>query len=72
MPQDRRGKLGAEPFRVRTTRDKAFVYFRGRLVVTLTGAVVDALRAAQAQGDTQQLQLLLARHTGNFKRGNER
>lgn len=67
---DRRGKLAEEPFDVEITRDKVFVRFRGRLVRTLTGADADAVRAVQ--GDPDQLQLVVARKTGNFKRGNER
>lgn len=67
---DRRGKLADEPFDVQVTRDKVMVRFRGRLVRTLTGADVDAVRAVL--DDPAQLQLLIARKTGNFKRGNER
>lgn len=67
---DRRGKLADEPFDVQVTRDKVLVRFRGRLVRTLTGADVDAVRAVL--DDPAALQLLVARKTGNFKRGNER
>ena len=67
---DRRGKLADEPFDVQVTRDKVLVRFRGRLVRTLTGPDVDAVRAVL--DDPEQLQLLVARKTGNFKRGNER
>jgi hypothetical protein len=52
------------------TRDKVLVRFRGRLVRTLIGPDVDAVRAVL--DDPEQLQLLIARKTGNFKRGNER
>jgi hypothetical protein len=69
---DRRGKLEDEPFDVQVTRDKVLVRFRGRLVRTLTGADVDEIRAAVDAGDGAAVQLLVARKTGNFKRGNER
>jgi hypothetical protein len=69
---DRRGKLEDEPFDVQVTRDKVLVRFRGRLVRTLTGADVDEIRAAVSAGDPTAVQLLVARKTGNFKRGNER
>lgn len=69
---DRRGKLAEEPFDVQVTRDKVLVRFRGRLVRTLAGADADEIRAAEARGDTAAVQLLVARKTGNFKRGNER
>jgi hypothetical protein len=65
---DRRGKLAEEPFDVQVTRDKVLVRFRGRLVHTLTGVDADEIRAA----DPAAVQLLVARKTGNFKRGNER
>lgn len=67
---DRRGKLSAEPFDVEVARDKVLVRFRGRLVRTLTGNDVDAVRAVL--DDPEALQLVVARKTGNFKRGNER
>lgn len=72
MAIDRRGKLEDEPFDVQVTRDKVLVRFRGRLVRTLTGADVDDIRAAMSSGDVAAVQLLVARKTGNFKRGNER
>ena len=67
---DRRGKLAAEPFEVELARDKVLVRFRGRLVRTLTGADVEAVRAVL--DDPDKLQLVVARKTGNFKRGSER
>jgi hypothetical protein len=72
MTIDRRARLADEPFDVQVTRDKVFVRFRGRLVRTLSGAGADEIRAAVAAGDPAQVQLLVARKTGNFKRGNER
>jgi hypothetical protein len=72
MPIDRRGKLGEEPFDVQIARDKVLVRFRGRLVCTLTGTDADDVRAVASTGDAAAVQLLVARKTGNFKRGNER
>ena len=60
-------------FGYRVTRDgRVFVTFRGRHVVTVAGAKGDQLAAALAGADDEQAQLLLAKATGNFKRGNER
>jgi hypothetical protein len=60
----------------RDTRERAAhkvrVFFRGRLVRTLTGDDAELIANAAAAGDDDALQLLVARKTGNFKRGNER
>ena len=72
MTVDARGKLAAEPFDVQVTRDKVLVRFRNRLVATLVGKDAEEVRAAHVAGDDAAVQLLVARKTGNFKRGNER
>jgi hypothetical protein len=67
-------------FEVQVVRDrsasvgqpKVRISFRGRLVRTLTGADAALIADAVATGDDAALQLLVARKTGNFKRGNER
>ena len=69
---DRRGKLSEQPFDVEATRDKVLIRFRGRLVRTLVGDDADEIRVALATGDEDAVQLVVARRTGNFKRGNER
>jgi hypothetical protein len=71
-PVDKRGKLEDEPFGVKLARDKVLIEFRGRLVRTLVGRDADEVRRAVDAGDEVALQLLVARKTGNFKRGNER
>jgi hypothetical protein len=62
----------SERFDVQVARDKVLVRFRGRLVRTIAGAAADQIRDAVAAGDDAAVQLLVARKTGNFKRGNER
>ena len=69
-PVDARGKLAAEPFDVQITRDKVLVRFRNRLVATLVDKDAEDIRAIA--DDPGAVQLLVARKTGNFKRGNER
>jgi hypothetical protein len=59
-------------FDVQVARGKVLIRFRGRLVRTLTGAAAAEIAAAVTAGDDAALQLLVARRTGNFKRGNER
>ena len=65
--------MAPAPFSYRTTKDgRVLVAFRGRHVVTVAGRRADRLAAALAAADGEQEQLLLARATGNFKRGTER
>lgn len=59
-----------DQFEYELTRDQVLVSFRGRLVRTLVGKDAEEVRAMVNQGG--DVQLLLARKTGNFKRGNER
>ena len=49
-----------------------FVTFHGRHVVTVAGAKAERLAAALEERRRRAGQLLLAKATGNFKRGNER
>ena len=49
-----------------------FVSWRGRDVTTLAGAEASRFLSAAERADEGGRQLLMARVTGNFKRGNER
>ena len=72
-PVDQRGRLDAEPFEHRVTKDGTIrISYGGRVVATVAGD--DALRLVTALGsaDVRSAQLLLAKATGNFKRGTER
>jgi hypothetical protein len=51
---------------------RVLISWRGRVVVTLAGEQAAAFRAQAADARPDALALLLARVTGNFKRGNER
>lgn len=60
-------------FSFRSTKDDdVLISSKGRLVVTLRGAKARRFLAAAAGAPDDALQLLMARVTGNFKRGNER
>lgn len=66
-----------DPFDHHVTKDgRVRVARGGRVVVTVAGAKADrlvaALAQAEEQGDEGEVQLLLARATGNYRRGNER
>ena len=63
----------AEPFEWRVTADsKVLVSRGGRQVVVAAGARAAKLAAQLESADEEQAQQLLARATGNYRRGNER
>ena len=68
-----RGGLAGEPFSYRASKDgKLLIYWQGKLVSTLKGNAAAKWLARLSGAGAQQTQLILARATGNFKRGNER
>jgi hypothetical protein len=74
MPEDARGRLVGTPFSYRIAKDgKVLVSRAGRLVTILSGARALRLAAGiEAAAGEAQVQQLLARATGNYRRGNER
>jgi hypothetical protein len=66
--------LDDAPFRFAVTKDgRVRISWRSRVVTTVVGAAATRLTASlDAADDEEQVQQLLARATGNFKRGNER
>ena len=71
---DRRGVLLREqPFTFRQRGDGSVaIFWKGRRVTVLTGKLAENFLAAAPECSGQELQLLMAKATGNFKRGNER
>jgi hypothetical protein len=65
--------VSADGFDWQVTKDgRVRITWRGRVVTTLAGAAAERF-AHQAEGaDEETVQALLARATGNFKRGTER
>lgn len=66
-----------DPFDHQVTQDgRVRVARGGRVVVTVAGTAADrlvaALERAEARDDEGEVQLLLARATGNYRRGNEK
>ena len=60
-------------FSYRAFKDgRVFVFFQGRHVVTLAGMKADSFLEQVDGADDSEAQLVMARVTGNFKRGNER
>lgn len=72
---DRRNKLDEQPFTYNITKKKTvrILYF-GKTVVILKENKAEQLieRMEEVDFDEFEVQLLLAKVTGNFKRGNEK
>jgi len=70
---DARGRLESDPFDFRETKAGELMISRGgRVVLTLGGKRAAALLKSLDKADEAGAQLLLAKATGNYKRGNER
>ncbi|WP_136708765.1 hypothetical protein [Agromyces sp. H66] len=70
---DERRRLVADPFDYRVTRQGGVIVSRGgRAVMTVGGHAAVRLVAALQRADDSQVQHLLARASGNYRRGNER
>lgn len=63
------GDLG---FTTREASDGIVIFHRGRKAATLRGSKAEAFRSEMARLPEPQQQQLMARLTGNYKRGNER
>jgi hypothetical protein len=67
------GKLGDEPFSYRVSGEgKVFISWQGRQVMILKDKEARRFLDRVAGLDGEQIQLAMAKITGNFKRGNER
>lgn len=65
--------LADNPFDWRVTKDGQVLISRGgRVVTTVRGPAAGKLLGRLEQADEDDTQQLLARVTGNYKRGNER
>ena len=71
---DARGRLVDDPFGYRVTKAGEVMISRGGRTVTTVGgaAAVKLLSALDAAATDAAQQLVLAKATGNYKRGNER
>ncbi|MHC0036927.1 hypothetical protein [Pseudoneobacillus sp. C159] len=71
---DKRNRLGDEPFHFRVTKDNTvFLDYNGRQVKVLKGTEAEKfLKRMKVAENTTEEQLVMAKITGNFKRGNER
>ena len=70
---DKRGILDEEVFTYRVSKDnKVFISYEGKQVTTLSGKNADKFIADIKGKDGKTAQLVMAKVTGNFKRGNEK
>lgn len=73
-PVDKRGKLQEETFDFQVTKDqRVMLFWHGKLIKTVKGAEAEKLiKRLDDAPDETEIQLILAKATGNFKHGNER
>jgi len=70
---DKRGVLDEEVFTYRITKDnKVFISYEGKQVTTLSGRRAESFISDISGTDGKDAQLIMAKVTGNFKRGNEK
>jgi hypothetical protein len=72
-PEDRRGKLEEEVFSYQATKEgRVLIFWQGKHVTTLKGDKAARFLRQIEDADDHAAQLIMAKATGNFKRGNER
>ncbi|GIP56727.1 hypothetical protein MKX50_10050 [Paenibacillus sp. FSL W8-0186] len=70
---DKRNRLSEEVFTYKITKDnKIFIYWMGKQVTILTGKASGKFLKAIEGKNHLDTQLVMAKLTGNFKRGNEK
>ena len=70
---DKRNILGEEVFTYRVTKDnKVFISYEGKQVTTLSGKKAEDFIGKIQNAEGKRAQLIMAKATGNFKRGNEK
>ncbi len=70
---DKKNKFAEEVFTYRTAKDhKVFISWHGNQVMILKGKESEKFLAKIARADALEAQLIMAKVTGNFKRGNEK
>ncbi|ACA40076.1 hypothetical protein J2D69_10200 [Lysinibacillus sphaericus] len=72
---DKRNRLSEEPFTYEITKNgNVAIYYEGKQIKVVKENEAERLLAKihEAEQQTIEVQLLLAKMTGNFKRGNEK
>ncbi|MDQ1144067.1 hypothetical protein QE429_000894 [Bacillus sp. SORGH_AS 510] len=72
---DKRNRLMEEPFSYKITKKgTVIIYFENKQIKIIKDKEAERLitKINEAEGNITEVQLLLAKITGNFKRGNEK
>ncbi|WP_108670326.1 hypothetical protein [Peribacillus acanthi] len=71
---DKRNRFKEEVFTYRISKDNiVFIEWNGKIIKSLKGKDADRFKERISRASTQlEEQLIMAKMTGNFKRGNER
>ncbi|PIH60223.1 hypothetical protein CS562_09250 [Paenibacillus sp. LK1] len=70
---DKRNRLSEQVFSYTLTKDnKVFIYWNGKQVSILSGKASNKFLNSIEGKDHKEIQLVMAKITGNFKRGNEK
>ncbi|WP_307478314.1 hypothetical protein [Cytobacillus purgationiresistens] len=72
---DKRNRLDEKPFSYRSTKssETLLLYYHEKHIKTLKGKeAMKCLKKLESAENEKERQLILAKATGNFKRGNER
>ena len=70
---DRRNIFEEEIFTYKISKDKkVFISWRGKPITILNGVKAESFIADIAKVEGREAQLIMAKATGNFKRGNEK
>ncbi|RJX41311.1 hypothetical protein D3P09_04830 [Paenibacillus pinisoli] len=70
---DKRNRLSEEVFTYKVSKDnKVFIYWQGKQVTILSGKASERFLKAIEGKEHKEAQLIMAKATGNFKRGNEK
>lgn len=70
---DKNNKLKEEPFSYKVSKDnKVFIFWQEKQAMILKGGDSKKFLSKVSKADTIESQLIMAKITGNFKRGNEK
>jgi len=70
---DKHHRLEEEPFSYKASKDqKIFIFWHDKQVMILKGNEAERFLAKIKAAEPAEAQLLMAKITGNFKRGNEK